>query len=84
MYEQLKEAKIKYLKAKQMKAGVESARQNYINLLFNNEAQILAAFEKISSLEKEISELKEENELLNKTLEEQDKKLVKKNGLRKA
>lgn len=83
MYELLKEAKIKYLKAQQMNAGVEAARQNYINLLFLHELDILNAFEKIQSLEKEISELKEENELLNKTLEEQDKKLAK-NGRSKA
>lgn len=83
MYELLKEAKIKYLKAQQMKAGVDSARQNYINLLFLHELDILNAFEKIQSLEKEISDLKEENELLNKTLEEQDKQLAK-NGRSKA
>ena len=78
MYEKLKEAKIKYLKAKQMKAGVDSARQNYINLLFNNEEIILQEFEKNIELEKQIAELKEENELLNTTIAEQDKLLAKK------
>lgn len=61
-----------------MKAGVDSARQNYINLLFNNEEIILQEFEKNIELEKQIAELKEENELLNTTIAEQDKLLAKK------
>lgn len=77
MYEILKNAKINLIKAQNMKAGVENAKQSYINLLFNNESQILQALEEIDSLKKQIAELKEENELLNKTLEEQDKKLTK-------
>ena len=77
MYEILKNAKINLIKAQNMKAGVENAKQSYINLLFNNESQILQALGEIDSLKKQIAELKEENELLNKTLEEQDKKLTK-------
>lgn len=78
MYEKLKEAKLKLIKAQNMRAGVETARQNYINLLYNNEKEILKTFEKNIELEKQIAELKEENELLNTTIAEQDKLLAKK------
>ena len=78
LYDTLKEAKVKLIQAQNMRAGIENARQTYINLLFNNEVEILKTFEKVAELEKQISELKEENELLNTTLAEQDQLLAKK------
>ena len=78
MINELREAKVKLINARQMKAGVENAKQTYINLLFTYENDILKMFDELEAKDKQIAELKEENELLSKTLEEQDKKLKKK------